>query len=118
MNLVGDVGSAEMTNVRSLIEDFTTRLTSILEDQALERARVVVENALGRQGSGRLSTLAYVSKRGSRRKAPIQLCPVPGCRNPAAPVYGMVCAKHKDVSKAKIKAYRERRRAKKLKAAK
>jgi hypothetical protein len=45
---------------------------------------------------------------------PTQLCPVPGCKNPAAPVFGMVCAEHKDVAKAKIKKYREARRATKL----
>jgi hypothetical protein len=39
---------------------------------------------------------------------------VPYCRDVAAPVFGMVCAKHKDLPKAKIKAYREARRAKKL----
>ena len=50
-----------------------------------------------------------------RKKAPRQLCPVPGCKNAAAPVFGMVCSKHKDVLKAKIKKYREARRAKKLK---
>jgi hypothetical protein len=38
---------------------------------------------------------------------------VPGCKNRAAPIFGMVCSKHKDVSKAKIKEYREARRAKK-----
>ena len=45
---------------------------------------------------------------------PRQFCPVPGCKNPAAPVFGMVCAKHKDVAKSKIKKYREARKAKKL----
>jgi hypothetical protein len=39
---------------------------------------------------------------------------VPYCRNAAAPIFGMVCAKHKDVPKAKIKKYREARKAKKL----
>jgi hypothetical protein len=39
---------------------------------------------------------------------------VPYCRNAAAPVFGMVCAKHKDVPKATIKKYREARKAKKL----
>ena len=48
---------------------------------------------------------------------PRQFCPVPGCKNPAAPVFGMVCAKHKDVAKSKIKKYREARRAKKLRLA-
>ena len=52
-----------------------------------------------------------------RRKGPKQLCPVPGCKNPAAPVFGMVCAKHKDIPKAQIKKYREARRAKKSKKA-
>jgi hypothetical protein len=48
-----------------------------------------------------------------RRRTAKQLCPVPGCKNPAAPIFGMVCAEHKDVSKRKIKEYREaRRRAK------
>jgi hypothetical protein len=32
-------------------------------------------------------------------------------------VFGMVCARHKDVPKAKIKQYREQRRAAKAKAA-
>jgi hypothetical protein len=50
----------------------------------------------------------------ARKKPPKQFCPVPGCKNPAAPVFGMVCAKHKDVAKAKIKKYREARKAKKL----
>ena len=32
----------------------------------------------------------------------------------AAPIFGMVCSTHKDVAKAKIKQYREARRAKKV----
>jgi hypothetical protein len=37
---------------------------------------------------------------------------VPGCKNPAAPIFGMVCAKHKNVAKAKIKKFRAARKAK------
>jgi hypothetical protein len=48
-----------------------------------------------------------------RKKAPPQYCPVPGCKNKAAPIFGMVCSDHKDVPKAKIKEYREARRAQK-----
>jgi len=36
--------------------------------------------------------------------------PGAGCKNLAAPVFGMVCKEHKNVSKAKIKKYREERR--------
>ena len=104
-----------MTNVQSLIENFTTRLASLLESRTLERAREAVESALGVKRPGRpvkITTIAIGRK--PRKKPPVQLCPVPGCRSPAAPVYGMVCAQHKDVSKAKIKKYREARRDKKL----
>jgi hypothetical protein len=104
-----------MTNVRSLIEDFTSQLTAILDSQAMERARHAVESAFGVKRPGRppkVSPIAIEKK--PRKKSPRQLCPVPGCKNPAAPIFGMVCAKHKDVPKAKIKKYREARWAKKL----
>lgn len=104
-----------MTNVRSLIEDFTTRLATLLESQTLERARHAVESALGVKHPGRPAKVsALVIGKKPRKKPPVQLCPVPGCRSPAAPRYGMVCTQHKDVSKTKIKKYREARRAKKL----
>ena len=109
-----------MDNVRSLIETFANQLTAILDRQAQERARVAVESAFGggKRGPGRPPKIASIAvARKARRKGPKQLCPVPGCKNPAAPVFGMVCSKHKDLPKAKINAYREARRAKKLKAA-
>jgi hypothetical protein len=113
--------SAPMT-IRSLIEDFANQLSSLMERDALDRAREAVEQVLGgKRSPGRppkLTSLAGGLTFGKmRRKGPKQLCPVPGCKNPAAPVFGMVCAKHKDVPKAQIKKYREARRAKKLKKA-
>jgi hypothetical protein len=104
-----------MTSVRSLIEDFTSSLTAILESQAIDRARHAVESAFGVKRPGRppkVSAIAIAKK--PRRKGPLQLCPVPGCKNPAAPVFGMVCAKHKDLPKTKIKKFRQLRKAKKL----
>ena len=72
--------------------------------------------ALGIRHPGRpAGRSASIIGRKPRKKGPKQLCPVPGCKNPAAPVFGMVCAKHKDLPKAKIKQYREARRAKKRK---
>jgi hypothetical protein len=115
--------------IRTLIEDFANQLSSLMERQALDRARVAVESALGGKrspgrppkmlsalGLGNVGNVGNVGKK-ARRKGPKQLCPVPGCKNPAAPVFGMVCAKHKDIPKAQIKKYREARRAKKQKAA-
>src|ERR1022692_4961865 len=108
------------TQIRTLVANFTEQLARLVEGQALDRARAAVEGALGgdRRGPGRQAQDLTLTPSGRpRKKAPRQLCPVPGCKHPAAPVFGMVCAKHKDVPKAKIKAFREARRAKKLKSA-
>lgn len=53
------------------------------------------------------------TKNGPRRKAPIQLCPSPRCRKPAAPVFGMLCSNHKDAPKRTVKQWRDARRARK-----
>jgi hypothetical protein len=117
-----------MSNVKDAIEEFAARLHTLIEGHAMERARAAVLGAFGaapKRGPGRpprakaLGTLTVITSiaKKKRKKAPRQLCPVPGCKNPAAPVFGMVCAKHKDVKKSLIKKYREARRAKKLKAA-
>jgi hypothetical protein len=104
-----------MSNVRSLIEDFTNRLTVALESQAMERARQAVESAFGVKRPGRPPKVSSIAtRRKPRRKGPLQLCPVPGCKNPAAPVFGMVCAKHKGLPKAQIQKFRDARKAKKL----
>ena len=109
-----------MDTVRSLIEAFANRLSAIVEQQTIVRARMSIETALGGgRRPGRPSKMALAPLNGrARRKGPKQLCPVPGCKNAAAPVFGMVCAQHKDMPKTQIKKYREQRRAKKEKAAK
>jgi hypothetical protein len=103
-----------MSDVRSLIEDFASQLTALVESQALDQARAAVESALGIRRPGRPARSPSEGGSKARKKPPKQFCPVPGCKNPAAPVFGMVCAKHKDVAKTKIKKYREARKAKKL----
>jgi len=96
-------------DIRGLVDEFAQRLQSLIEHEVIDRARSVVAGALGANGA----SPGFKAK----RKLPVQLCPVPGCKGKAAPVFGMVCAEHKDLPKAKIKKYREQRRAKKLKAA-
>jgi hypothetical protein len=103
-----------MNDVRSLVEDFASKLAAVVEREALERARELLGRTLG--GGDRGNAIAWSGVR-RRRKLPRQLCPVPGCENTAAPVFGMVCSKHQDVPKAQLTKYREARRAKKLKAA-
>jgi hypothetical protein len=116
-----------MSNIQSIVDDFANQLSALIEAQVVERARATVAAALGAQGKrgpGRPPKLAKlvalsmpagltIGSKKPRKKAPPQLCPVPGCKNRAAPIFGMVCSKHQDVPKAKIKEYREARRAKK-----
>jgi hypothetical protein len=117
-----------MSNIQTIVDDFANQLSRIIESQVLARARVAVDAALGgspsvRRGPGRppkaatatLATRVLAAPLKRRKKAPPQLCPVPGCKNKAAPIFGMVCAQHKGVPKAKIKKYRDARRAKKNK---
>ena len=111
------------SEIQDVVQDFVEKLSSLIEEDAVARAREVVMGALGGRaaaglrlrGPGRPPVLGPNGRR-KRRKGPIQLCPVPGCQNRAAPVFGMVCAKHKDLPKAEIKKYREQRRAAKVKA--
>ena len=107
--------------ITSLTEAFARQLASVVEQAAAARIQsAILEGLGGARGPGRprkeglALAVAYPV---ARKKAPKQLCPVPGCKNAAAPVFGMVCAKHKDVPKAKIKEYREKRRAAKQKKA-
>jgi hypothetical protein len=109
--------------IHSIVQNFVARLSSLIEQDAVVRARNAVLSAFGvgssgggpRRGPGRPpgSGVQTALVKRKRRKGPIQLCPVPGCTNRAAPVFGMVCSKHQDLPKALIKKYREQRRAKK-----
>ena len=110
-------------SIKTLVADFADQLSALIHSQATERARTAMMSAFGvgpRRGPGRPPKMAaakmtvVAAAKKPRKKAPRQLCPVPGCKNSAAPIFGMVCAKHKDLPKAKIKAFREARRAKKL----
>jgi hypothetical protein len=110
------------STINSLTEAFARQLASVVEQAAAARIQSAILDGLGGAGRGpgrpRKEGLSLsVTYPLARKKAPKQLCPVPGCKNAAAPVFGMVCAKHKDISKAKIKEYREKRRAAKLKKA-
>jgi hypothetical protein len=103
---------ARRSDLQEVVQQFVDKLSSMIEGEVVSRAREAALNALDGRGSVTVRGGVIVRK---RRKGPIQLCPVPGCENRAAPVFGMVCAKHKDLPKAAIKKYREARRAKKAK---
>jgi hypothetical protein len=112
--------------IHDVVQQFVEKLSALIEAEAVSRARDVVLQAFGGRapagiklrGPGRPPAVLGAVGLRKRRKGPIQLCPVPGCTNRAAPVFGMVCSKHKDLPKNEIKKYREARKAQKAKAKK
>lgn len=109
-----------METVTQIVNKFLHAIDACISVEAQGRAERAVKAAFGSHDMWPTTDHAVVSTRltskpvakKARRKGPIQLCPVPKCSGRAAPVFGMVCAKHKGVSKAQIKKYREARRAK------
>lgn len=111
------------SDLRPLIVSVINQLVAAVEQSTVKRIRQAVLRSAGvevRRGPGRPPknpfAVTATAKIKVRKKPPRQFCPVPNCKNPAAPVFGMVCAKHKGVSKAKIEKYREARRRAKAKA--
>jgi hypothetical protein len=102
------------SDIATLIEDFASQLVAATEAAAANRIQAALAAAFGgtvTRGPGRPKQIPLLLAASAGKGRPKQLCPVPGCKNPAAPVFGMVCAQHKNVSKAKIKKYREERKA-------
>jgi hypothetical protein len=92
-----------------LVADFVNSLSASVEAATAARIKAAILKNLSGAATvrtGRPLRSAVQSPADSKRTRRRQLCPVPGCKNPAAPVFGMVCAKHQNVSKAKIKEYR------------
>jgi hypothetical protein len=105
-------------DIHDIVQSFVARLSSLIEADAVSRARDAVLTAFGASGelgggASRASGATGAALGRPRGQGPRERCPVPGCSNRAAPVFGMVCAKHKDLPKATIKKYREQRRNRK-----
>jgi hypothetical protein len=113
-------------NITAQIETFTQQLVATVEAAVVQRIQAALAAAFGipqKRGPGRppKQAVAHVAPVAARKTQIVrpavamaarkkQLCPVPGCKNPAAPIFGMVCKDHKNVAKSKIKKYRHERR--------
>ena len=83
--------------LKPLLLDFARQIASAAERITLERVRQVLEGARGRRV--RL-----------KRSGPAARCYFPGCKNTAAPRFGMFCAAlHKNISAAEKAKYRAAR---------
>jgi hypothetical protein len=119
-----------MSDVEKLFRGLAAHLVDLLsaevDAQAFAQTRQAVlaslgvdapvANRLGRPSKVAAAPITPIATK-TRKKMPPQFCPVPGCRNKAAPIFGMVRSDHKDVKKSLIKKYREARKAEKVKAA-
>lgn len=96
-------------NISDLAENFVRQIVAATEAAVADRIQAALSSAFGAAPQRATGKLAALAPKASQNR-PKQLCPVPGCNNPAAPVFGMVCAKHKNVPRATIKKYREQRK--------
>jgi hypothetical protein len=97
--------------VKALIEKFTVQLQEVALSQATDKV-------IAKLNAPTVASLAPMTPKAKRekkhrRRAPIQLCPVPKCHDRAAPVFGMLCAKHKATPKRMVAKFRALRRARK-----
>ena len=105
--------------ITTLVEEFISQVTAAVESAAAQRIQGAIAGAFGapqKRGPGRparqaVGPVAEMNMAGKKTR-PKQFCPVPGCKNVAAPVFGMVCKDHKNVAKSKIKKYRAERMGK------
>ncbi|HVZ89575.1 MAG TPA: hypothetical protein VHG72_21615 [Polyangia bacterium] len=111
-----------MDVIRKLISKFATDLERAIADrekQALAAVRAGIMTGLavgGAKVSPKHVVASILEAHGkSRRKGPVQLCPVPGCKERAAPSLHMVCSDHRNVPKKLIAKYRQARRARNAK---
>jgi hypothetical protein len=107
-------------NITAQVETFTLQLVATVEAAVAQRIQAALAGVFGvpqKRGPGRPPKQAVahvapvaVEKSAGKKTRPKQFCPVPGCKNAAAPIFGMVCKDHKNVAKSKIKKYRDARR--------
>jgi hypothetical protein len=106
--------------ITAIVESFANQITATVEAAVVQRIQAALAGAFGipqKRGPGRppKQAVAHVTpvaaeQSAGKKRRPRQICPVPGCKNVAAPIFGMVCKDHKKVAKSKIKKYREERR--------
>jgi hypothetical protein len=106
-------------NITAIVESFAHQITAAVEASVAQRLQAAIAGAFGapqKRGPGRppkqavASVAPVAAKPAGGKTRPKQLCPVPGCKNVAAPVFGTVCKDHKKVAKSKIKKYRQERK--------
>ncbi len=99
--------------IKPILLDFAREIATAVERLTLERVRAVLDGA----SAGRGGRILRAAGRGGGSR-PRQLCYYPGCKNTAAPRYGMFCvAEHKGLPAADKEKYRKMHQASQVKPA-
>jgi hypothetical protein len=88
-----------MTPVQRLTSQFIAQIEGIVAERVQAKLGEIISSTV---------TGTIVKP---RRKAPAQLCPSPGCKERAAPVFSMLCSAHKDAPAKTVASWRAARRA-------
>lgn len=96
--------------IQHLVAEFETKIMAAARAQVHEEILAKLGTAGMAAYSGAHATVKALQK--TRKKGPIQLCPAPGCKERSAPVFSMMCKKHKDTPKTTVAKWREARRKK------
>ena len=95
--------------IQQLVSEFETKLLAVAREQVHAEIMAKLGTPVAKKGVAVKLANGTVK---TRRKGPIQLCPAPGCKERSAPVFSMMCKKHKDTPKATVAKWRETRRKK------
>jgi hypothetical protein len=88
--------------LNGLVREFSSRIAAAVERFTSQR----IDGAVAARGGKRKGRAAGAAPRRARRGA--TRCYYPGCKNTAAPRFGMFCAaKHKNLSKTEKERYRK-----------
>ena len=96
-----------MKEIEDILRKYGAEIETLVRDKTLAQLglRPQLKSVQGKVN-------AVLSEIKKRKKGPKQLCPAPGCKRPAAPVFNMLCTQHKDAAKATVAKWREARRKK------
>jgi hypothetical protein len=128
-------GGSCVNSIQVIVSTFVADLVARVEEDVLRRTLEAVTGVFAKLPHGLTTasrSVALGSQTVSRAERPVMkvkfrngtwvavkvrrpreklLCPVPGCEGLAAPIFGMVCGEHRNVSKQKIARYRAYKKA-------
>lgn len=98
---------SKKSEIREFINEFADGLWQKMEESMNEELKEKISSVFGNLPAGRTSIKVSSSANGTgvKRQYTRLPCPVPGCKNLAAPRYHQVCPEHKGLPKKEIERH-------------